>query len=165
EDSTVESFGRSEVIFRSGGQRPAVGRRRARTGTMMAAAVRWIDTRTIRLAAPNDITKSGTTDSAVRATVMRTNVDRGWAARRHCLAMRSPSMAPSSVIWAKPGSGIASPSISNDTPAAWAMAAIAVVTAAATPPLASAGRHSGRVPSTVVLVVTGVVVSVVVSAV
>src|SRR5215213_6533419 len=45
---------------------------------------------------------SGTSDSAVRATAMRTNVARGWPARRHRRAMTRPTRTPSNVIWAKP---------------------------------------------------------------
>jgi hypothetical protein len=53
-----------------------------------------------------------------------------------------PITAPRKVAWAKPASGITSPSTSNDTPAAWTAAAIAVVTAAATSPATTVVRRS-----------------------
>src|SRR5262245_31885311 len=89
--------------------------------------------------------RSGTIDSAVSTTVVRTNIDRGCAARRARRAMRRPSADAMSVSGAKPSSGIASPGAdSNETPAAEAPAATSVVATAATPPAPSAAFHSGR---------------------
>jgi hypothetical protein len=59
----------------------------------------------------------------------------GRAATRLSTARTTPPItAPRKVIWAKPTSGITSPSTPNDTPATWTAAATAVATAAATKP-------------------------------
>ena len=50
--------------------------------------------------------------------------------------------APMKVICAKPRIGIISPSISNDTPAAWTTAAAAVVTAAPISPDTTVARRN-----------------------
>src|SRR5688572_32058473 len=57
--------------------------------------------------------------------------------------MTPPSTAPIRVIWAKPTSGIVSPSTASGTPAASAAAASAVVAAAATTPETRAARRTG----------------------
>lgn len=85
----------------------------------------------------------GTQDSAVSARAVWRK--RRWAERlrRSSTARTTPPItAPRKVIWAKPASGITSPSTSNDTPAAWTAAATAVVTAAATRPATAVVRRS-----------------------
>jgi hypothetical protein len=108
---------------------------RTRAGTIIAAARTWVATSVTTVAASSGHTTEGMHEIAVSATAERTNHRRAAPLRRLSTARRTPPMtAPSSVICAKPRIGIISPSISRDTPAAWAPAATAAVaTAAATP--------------------------------
>ncbi len=116
-------------------------RRDARAGTTIAAATKC---RVISVAAdpasnhPN--ATSGTTDSAVSATVVRTKVARGRRAlRARTAAMPTPMSEKTNVSCANPASGMVVPAGSvNETPAADATAARTVVvteaaTAATTP--------------------------------
>ena len=89
-------------------------------------------------------TRSGTTESAVSASVTLTKVARGGLAlRRRTAASATPMAVNNSVSWPKPSAGICSPgAVSSETPAAWAPAAMAVVAAAARTPAVSPARHS-----------------------
>ncbi len=106
----------------------------------MAAAMVCSVIRVAAEPASNPNVRSGTKDSAVRATVVRTNVARGRRAlRAMTAAMPTPTSEKTSVSCANPAIGMLAPVLSaNETPAADAIAARTVVateapTAAATP--------------------------------
>lgn len=84
--------------------------------------------------ASNPNVRSGTKDSAVRATAVRTNVARGRRAlRAMTAAMPTPSSEKTSVSCANPASGMLAPVLSaNETPTADAVAARTVVATEAT---------------------------------
>src|SRR6476469_10968659 len=112
-----------------------------RAGTMIAAARRCSVTSATFVATPSGIVTDGRQDSAVSATATWTKRRRGEALPRLSPATRKPpTTAPTNVSWAKPRSGILSPSIANDTPAAWSSPAAAVTTAAAIAPTAMVVR-------------------------
>src|SRR3546814_849298 len=98
---------------------------------MIAAASTWSATSVIWVPASSGISTDGRHDRAVSATVAWKKRWRADALRRLRTASSTPPMtAPRSVIWAKPSSGMTSPSISKDTPVASAAAAATVVIAA-----------------------------------
>src|ERR671921_1435534 len=121
------------------GQRVRVSRL-ARVGTTIAAATLCKVIRVAAEPASNPNVRSGTKDSAVSETVVRTNVDLG---RRDLRAMTAAMPTPTSekirVSCANPAIGMLAPLLSaNETPAADATVARTVVateaaTAAATP--------------------------------
>ena len=123
------------------------GRREATIGMTIAAATRCVATRVSFVAMSVERTRSGTTESAVSASVTLTKVAWGWLAlRRRTAASATPMAVKNSVSWPKPSAGICSPgAVSSETPAAWAPAAMAVVAAAArTPAVSPARRSEGR---------------------
>ena len=137
----------------------------ARVGTTIAAATVCSVIRVAAEAASKPNVRSGTKDSAVRATAVRTNVDRGRRAlRAMTAAMPTPTSEKTSVSCANPAIGMLAPVLSaNETPAADATAARTVVateatTAAATPCFQTGCRSSGRWTDAVVVWVVGICV-------
>ena len=114
--------------------------RPARVGTTIAAATVCSVIRVAAEPASNPNVRSGTKDSAIRATAVRTNVARGRRALRAITAaMPTPTSEKTSVSCANAAIGMLAPVLSaNETPAAEATVARTVVateatTAAATP--------------------------------
>src|SRR5205809_3703235 len=114
--------------------------RPARVGTTIAAATVCSVIRVAAEPASKPNVRSGTKDSAVSATAVRTNVGRGrGTVRAMTAAMPTPTSEKTSVSCANPAIGMLAPVLSaNETPAADATAARTVVateatTAAATP--------------------------------
>ena len=98
-------------------------------GTTIAAATVCSVMRVAAEAASNPTSRSGTKDSAVSATAVRTNVDRGRRAlRAMTAAMPTPTREKISVSCVNATSGMLVPVLSaNETPTADANAARAVV--------------------------------------
>ncbi len=86
----------------------------------MAAATRWVSISVTLVLAAADRVMSGTSDRAVRTTVVRVKVDRGRDARRPSVrAITMPMTVQTRVSWANPSTGMASPgAVSRETPAA-----------------------------------------------
>src|SRR5918995_4562446 len=127
-----------------GGERQA-GRRFARAGTTIPAATTCVSISTSFEPVVASAITSGTSDTTVSTTVLTTNVWRGR--RAHLLndtAMTAPITAPIIVSWAKPSSGICSPSMASGTSAARAMAAMTVVATAAAAPETRPATQSAR---------------------
>src|SRR3954467_4302912 len=88
---------------------------------------------------------SGTNEIAVNASVVRTKVRFACVARcENPTASSVPIIVATKVICAKPGSGIASPAILNETPVPSAAAAKTVVATDAYAPTTAPVRHSLR---------------------
>src|SRR4051794_2582322 len=96
--------------------------------------------------ASNPNVTSGTKDSTVSATAVRTNVDRGRRAlRAMTAAMPTPTSEKTSVSCANPAIGMLAPVLSaNETPAADAAAARTVVATEATTAAATPCFQTGR---------------------
>src|SRR6478735_444729 len=118
--------------------------RRTRTGTMMAAATRWVATSTSLVAVSGGRATEGMHETAVKATAMTSNVRRACPLQRFSAATRRPpTTAPSDVIWANPAIGIISPSTCSGTPAACATAARVLIAMAATRPDSTVALSTG----------------------
>ena len=131
----------------SDGFRRCGGGAAASVGMMMAAAVVCVRISTSLDPLEAWTKRSGTIDSAVSTTVVRTKVERGRCARRENIRARAiPIRAPTRTSWAKPATGICLPPTATATPAAWATRTVAEVATAAIPPEIRPGTSSrGRV--------------------
>src|SRR4051794_25247938 len=142
---TKASTWRRAVARSKPGQRVRASRP-ARAGTTIAAATVCSVIRVAAEPASNPNVRSGTKDSTVRTTAVRTNVGRGRRTlRAMTAAMPTPTSEKTSVSRANAASGMLAPVLSaNETPAADATAARTVVATEATTAAATPCFQTGR---------------------